>query len=66
MRGAALAEGVVSEDENCLDPDVMMEMTRNLVKPAYQDGNCGIVERGAQCILRKKTGVFPVFMYAPF
>jgi len=66
MRGAALAAGVIPEDQSCFDPDVMMEMTRTIVKQAYEDGNCVIVGRGAQCILQQKADVFHVFVYAPF
>jgi len=66
MRGAALAAGVVPEKENCFDPDIMTELTRQIIQQAYTDGNCVIVGRGAQCILQKKPDVFHVFIYAPF
>jgi cytidylate kinase len=66
MRGAALAAGVVPDNENCFDPDVMTEVTRRIVARAYEEGNCVIVGRGAQFILQHKPDVFHVFIYAPF
>ena len=66
MRGAALAAGVIPEDENCFDPDAMTRMTRQIIEQAYDDGNCVIVGRGAQCILQRKQDAFHVFVYAPF
>lgn len=66
MRGAALAAGVVPNEENCFDPDVMTDMTRSIVEQAYADGSCVIVGRGAQCLLQNKPDVFHAFVYAPF
>lgn len=66
MQGAALAAGVVPEDENCFDCDVMIEMTHKIIERAYAKGDCVIVGRGAQCILRHKKDVFHLFVYAPF
>jgi cytidylate kinase len=66
MRGAAMAAGVVPNQNDCFDPDVMTELTRQVVEQAYVDGNCVIVGRGAACILQKKPDAFHVFVYAPF
>jgi cytidylate kinase len=66
MRGAAMAAGVVPDKNDCFDPDVMAELTRQIVEQAYTDGNCVIVGRGAQCILQHKPDVYHVFVYAPF
>jgi cytidylate kinase len=66
MRGAAMAAGVVPDKNDCFDPDVMAELTRQIVEQAYADGNCVIVGRGAACILQTKPDVFHVFVYAPF
>ncbi len=66
MRGAALAAGVVPDDENCFDRGVMAEMTRKIIEKAHADGNCVIVGRGAQCILQNRKDVFHAFIYAPF
>ena len=65
MRGAAVAAGLVPSASNCFDPDIMTEMTRQIVMQAYTDGNCVIVGRGAQCILQQKPDVFRAFIYAP-
>jgi cytidylate kinase len=66
MRGAALAAGVVPDEENCFDSDVMNELTRRIIDQAHHDGECVIVGRGAQCILQQKPDVFHVFVYAPY
>jgi cytidylate kinase len=66
MRSAALAAGVALKDENCFDPDVMTQLTRQIIEHAHEDGDCVIVGRGAQCILQSKADVFHVFVYAPF
>jgi len=66
MQGAALAAGVAPEEENCFDCDVMIEMTRKIIERAHVQGNCVIVGRGGQCILRHKKDVFHAFIYAPF
>jgi cytidylate kinase len=66
MRGAAMAAGVALKEENCFDPDVMTELTKQIIEHAYADGNCVIVGRGAQCILQAKADAFHVFVYAPF
>ncbi|HEY6489998.1 MAG: cytidylate kinase-like family protein [Terracidiphilus sp.] len=66
MRSAALAAGVVPEEEHCFDADVMTQMTHGVVEQAYEAGECVIVGRGAQCILQQKRDVFHAFIYAPF
>ena len=66
MRGAAMAAGVALKEENCFDPDVMTDLTKQIIEHAYADGKCVIVGRGAQCILQSKADVFHVFVYAPF
>lgn len=66
MRGAALGSGVVAEDQNYFDPDVMTDLTRQIVTQAHAEGGCVIVGRGAQCILQYKPDVFHVYVYAPF
>jgi cytidylate kinase len=65
MRGAAMAAGVALEEENCFDPDVMADLTRQIIEHAYESGNCVVVGRGAQCILQAKPDVFHTFVYAP-
>jgi cytidylate kinase len=65
MRGAAMAAGVALAKEKCFDPDVMADLSRQIIEQAYEDGNCVIVGRGAQCILQAKADVFHAFVYAP-
>ncbi|HEY2467704.1 MAG TPA: cytidylate kinase-like family protein [Terracidiphilus sp.] len=65
MRGAALAAGVALIDEKCFDPDVMVDLSRQIIGHAHEVGNCVIVGRGAQCILQAKADVFHAFVYAP-
>lgn len=65
MRGAAMAAGVALKQEKCFDPDIMADLTRQIIEHAYQSGQCVIVGRGAQCILQAKPDVFHAFVYAP-
>jgi len=65
MRGAAMAAGVALAKEKCFDPDVMADLSRQIIEQACQSQNCVIVGRGAQCILQAKAEVFHVFVYAP-
>lgn len=65
MRGAAMAAGVALAEEKCFDPDIMADLSRQIIEHAYQGGNSVIVGRGAQCILQGKADVFHVFVYAP-
>ncbi len=65
MRSAALAAGVVLEQEKCFDEDAMASLSRQIIEHAYEAGNCVIVGRGAQCILQSRADVFHAFVYAP-
>ena len=65
LRGAAMAAGVALEEEKCFDPDVMADLSRQIIEHAHETGGCVIVGRGAQCILQAKADVFHAFVYAP-
>ena len=65
IRGAAMAAGVMLENERCFDEDTMADLTRRIIQRAYDAGDCVIVGRGAQSILQSKADVFHVFVYAP-
>lgn len=65
MRGAAMAAGIGLAEEKCFDPDVMADLSRQIIDRAYATGNCVIVGRGAQCILQARADVFHTFVYAP-
>lgn len=49
---------------NLLDADAVATLTKHVIQEAYLVGNCVIVGRGAQCVLRGKEDVFHVFVYA--
>jgi cytidylate kinase len=48
-----------------LDEDRLATITGDLIREAAQLGGCIIVGRGSQCLLRDRTDVFHVFVYAP-
>src|SRR3954465_5040425 len=52
--------------EGVLDCEAMFDLTRRAVAEAADIGNCVIVGRGGQCILRDREDAFHVFLYAPF
>jgi len=64
-RGAFVGGAVVSPPD-FFDAETMAALAQNLIEEAYQRGNCVIVGRGAQCVLRDRKGVFHVFVYAPW
>ncbi len=66
MRGAALAAGLDLETDEIFDASTMVKITRRIIEEAYEEGNCVIVGRGAQCILQNKDDVYNVFVYAPY
>ncbi len=66
IRGAALSGGLAFDRSSYFDEENMKSVTCQLIEQAYKDGDCVIVGRGAQCILRNKPLAFRVFVYAPF
>jgi len=52
-------------DEDLLDARVMVDLGRKVIEEAARQGECVVVGRGGQCILRGKPDVFHVFVYAP-
>ncbi len=58
--------GSAASGEGMLDCESMLDLTRRAVAHAAEIGNCVIVGRGGQCILREHEHVFHVFLYAPF
>ena len=66
VRGVAVASGLPLGESEIFDAHVMTELTRKIVEEAHGSGNCVIVGRGAQCILKNLPDVFHVFVYAPF
>jgi cytidylate kinase len=52
-------------DEDLLDASVMVELSRKVIEEAARQGECIVVGRGAQCILRGHPDAFHVFVYGP-
>lgn len=48
-----------------VDAERLQALTAALIEEAAARGECVIVGRGAQCLLRGRAGVFHVFVYAP-
>jgi cytidylate kinase len=44
----------------------MAALAQNIIEEAHRQGDCVIVGRGAQCVLRDRKDVFHVFIYAPW
>jgi cytidylate kinase len=61
--GRGAFEGVSNSE--VFDSDAMARLTRQLVEEAAKIGNCVIVGRGSQCILRGRRDAFHLFVYAP-
>jgi len=51
---------------NLLDSDVIVQLTRQIVYAAADEGNCVIVGRGAAFFLAERRDAFHVFLYAPY
>ena len=60
-------EGIaVGSPPDFFDAETMSALAQSMIEEAYQRGNCVIVGRGAQCVLRKRKDVFHVFIHAPW
>ena len=64
-RGAFEGAVIVSQPD-FFDAETMAALAQNMIEEASQRGNCVIVGRGAQCVLRGRKDVFHVFIYAPW
>src|ERR1019366_6157687 len=64
-RGALEGFVMVSQPD-FFDAETMAALAQNMIEEASQRGNCVIVGRGAQCVLRGRKDVFHVFIYAPW
>jgi hypothetical protein len=70
-QGAGLWRGafegaVMVPQPDFFDAETMAALAQNMIEEAYQRGNCVIVGRGAQCVLRDHKDAFHVFIYAPW
>ena len=48
------------------DSAQMASLSRNVIEEAYRIGDCVLVGRGAQCVLKGRPDVFHVFVYGPW
>jgi cytidylate kinase len=64
-RGAFEGVAVLNQPD-FFDAETMAALAQSMIEEAYQRGNCVIVGRGAQCVLRGRKNVFHVFIYAPW
>jgi hypothetical protein len=48
------------------DAEAAARLARQVILEAYEQGQCVVVGRGSQCVLRGKPGVFHAFVYAPW
>jgi cytidylate kinase len=65
LKCAALMGGTPCDDEDFLDADSVAKFTCKVIEEAAADGNCVVVGRGAQGILKNRRDVFRVFVSAP-
>jgi cytidylate kinase len=63
-RGAFEGVAVLNQPD-FFDAETMAALAQSMIEEAYQRGNCVIVGRGAQCVLRGRKNVLHVFIYAP-
>lgn len=54
----------LSAESEVFDSDSMVEMVREYMNRAAEEGNCVVVGRGAASILSRAPGAFHVFVYA--
>lgn len=54
----------LSAEQEVFDSDSMVEMVREFMNRAAEEGNCVVVGRGAASILSRAPGAFHVFVYA--
>jgi cytidylate kinase len=60
---AAIMAGASPADVQFFDADAIAAIAQEVILRAASKGNCVIVGRGAQCVLRDWTGVLHVFAY---
>jgi len=60
---AAIEAGATPADAQFFDAETMAAIMQEVIRGAASTGDCVIVGRGAQCVLRDLPGVFRVFIY---
>jgi hypothetical protein len=64
-RGALEGMALVGQPD-VFDAGTMAALAQTMIEEAHQRGNCVIVGRGAQCVLKGREDAFHVFIYAPW
>lgn len=64
-RGALEGIAIVGQPD-VFDAATMAALAQAMIEEAHQRGNCVIVGRGAQCVLKGREDAFHVFIYAPW
>jgi cytidylate kinase len=65
LRAAAIHAGVPPAEAEPFGGETVASLTRRAILRAARTGNCVIVGRGAQCILRDRQDVLNVSIYSP-
>jgi cytidylate kinase len=60
---AVLAAGATTEGAQPFDSESMARFSAELIRKAYSTGNCVVVGRGGQCVLRGCADVLHIFVY---
>lgn len=63
--GGAFEAVAMPAEAAVFDAETMAALATRLIGEAYEQGQCVIVGRGAQCALRARPDVFHLFVYAP-
>lgn len=61
----AYASTATTPESEPFDSETMAKMTAEIFREAAQAGECVIVGRGSQCVLRRRKDVFHVSVFAP-
>jgi len=63
---AAIEGGLAPRDVQFFDADAIAAFSQRVIAKAAARGNCVIVGRGAQCVLRGHEDVLHIFVYGPW
>ena len=66
LRAAAIEAGITPADAQFFDATVLTAFAQQVIAQAAEAGDCVIVGRGAQCVLRDRGDAFHVFIYGPW
>jgi len=66
LRAVSLTAGVALENAQFFDAGTTAAFAQRVISEAAAAGNCVIVGRGAECVLRAREDVFSVFIHGPW